>query len=447
MSKSSLKDKVFKYFAENPINEGEKGRYDGVKAQFDLNRKQASAYYIQYRDEVKSSPVDVYNFGNFSNSPVSFTEKQTSKILNQSGNELSVDMKTDSEVKTLEDLLIVTGVDEQEWEVKEWSSRKWDVKNTNADKTTSVIPLFSISAKFKKRDVESDLELQKQVILSELFDSAPYSPKRLITQRTSRGNQQLLELALFDVHFGKLAHREEVGEDYDLNIASERYITAVTELVSRVNFDNITKILFPIGQDLINIDNIEGKTTAGTPQDTDSRFHKIVKTVKNVLISTVDALSLLAPVDIVITVGNHDEQTSFMIGEMLDAYYHNNGNVNVYNEASLRKYYKFGISSIMFTHGNRERFQDLGMLFAAENPQLWAETKQRYIQIGHFHHNKKVTSVQAQEFQGFQVQIMPSISGSDAWHRGKGYHSIRQAKAFLFDYEDGLVGEFSHTVK
>ena len=86
------------------------------------------------------------------------------------------------------------------------------------------------------------------------------------------------------------------------------------------------------------------------------------------------------------------------------------------------------------------------MIFAAENPKLWADTKQRYIQIGHFHHNKKVTTLQTQEFQGFQVQILPSLSGSDAWHKGKGFDSLKQAKAFLFNKEEGLIGEFSYTV-
>jgi hypothetical protein len=166
--------------------------------------------------------------------------------------------------------------------------------------------------------------------------------------------------------------------------------------------------------------------------------------VRKVLVETIDLLKQAAPVDVIISVGNHDEQSTFMIGEILDAYYTNDQSVSVYNDASLRKYYKYGVNAIMLTHGNREKFNDLGMIFAAENPKLWADTKYRFVQIGHFHHNKKVTTLQAQEFQGFQIQILPSISGSDAWHTGKGYNSLKQAKAFLYNKTKGLFGEYTH---
>lgn len=434
MNVHNLKAKVVKYLLANPVNDESSDKYQEVRSKFNIDIKTASRYWIFVKSLLEA------NKG--ADAPIN-----VKKILKQTGDNLDIVINTSEEIKTLEDLVRVCEVDSKVWQVVSWQCKKWDV--SAKDSAGGIRVLFSVNAKFRPVIIEEDVVAQKELLLKELFTASPVSKTRFATKRT--GNKltsgNLLEIALFDVHFGKLAHREEVGEDYDLKIACERFKEAVSDLVSRVNISTVEKILLPIGQDLINIDNLQGTTTGGTPQDTDSRFHKIVKTVKSVLIETINELVEYAPVDVVISVGNHDEQTSFMIGEMLDAYYHNSEDVQVFNDASLRKYYQFGVNSIMFTHGNKERFNELGMVFAAENPQLWAATTQRFIQMGHFHHNKKVNNIQAQEFQGFQVQILPSLSGSDAWHKGKGYQSLKQAKAFLFNKDQGLVGEFTHTVK
>jgi hypothetical protein len=432
----TTKQKVLKYFLQNPIDDNSPNKYKAVREKFDLDIKTISRYWIEFKGNLKY-------FDKIA--PTNLSEREVKKILTQNGDNLSVTVNTDIEVKTLEDLLEVCEIDTDVWEVISWQCKKWDLGIKNQENQIETKQLYSVSAKFRPIKVENNLELQKKVILEELFLAAPsVNQEKLYKGNDAVNKDNLLEIALFDVHFGKLAHREEVGEDYDLKIASKRYKDAVLDLLSRVNLDSVDRILLPVGQDLINVDNLQGTTTGGTPQDSDSRFHKIIKTVRKVLVETIDLLKQAAPVDVIISVGNHDEQSTFMIGEILDAYYTNDQNVNVYNDASLRKYYKYGVNAIMLTHGNREKFNDLGMIFAAENPKLWADTKYRFIQIGHFHHNKKVTTLQAQEFQGFQIQILPSISGSDAWHTGKGYNSLKQAKAFLYNKTKGLFGEYTH---
>ena len=144
--------------------------------------------------------------------------------------------------------------------------------------------------------------------------------------------------------------------------------------------------------------------------------------------------------------GNHDTETMFMIGEMLDAYYHNNEKVNVDNSPKQRKYYKYGVNGFQYTHGNEEKHNELGLIFATEEPVLWASTKFRICKLGHFHKNKKVEYLSVDEHQGFQVQILPSLSGSDAWHKSKGYMAKKQAKGFLYDKDKGQIGEFTYSV-
>lgn len=413
--------------------------YAKLSTDLKITRKQASAYYLRLVSNGSLKDQETFP-------PASYNDKQVKKILKQEGENLYISVNLDFEVRTLEALLLACEVDGTKWEVISWQCKKWDLGIKNAQEKIETKQLFSVSAKFRPKKVDTDLKLQKEVLLNELFANAPGESSFPAVQRQQNG-EYLLELALFDMHFGKMAHREETGADYDLKIAVERYKTAIEDLLSQVDLNSIGRILLPIGNDMINIDNVQSTTTAGTPQNCDSRFHKIVRTVKNVLIDTITQLSLIAPVDVVVVAGNHDEQTSFLIGEMLDAYFYNTARVTVANDAAPRKYYKYGTVGIMFTHGNKEKHNDLGMIFAAENPLLWAATTQRYIQIGHHHHNKKIKVIANDEYQGFQVQIIPSLSGNDAWHEGKGYDSLKQAKGFTYHKLRGLRGEFTYTAE
>jgi hypothetical protein len=436
--KKIVKNQVRRFLIENEDNLSKADLYTQAIEHFSIDRKTVSRYYLQLEKEGLISNINDIP-------PVNFSPNEVKKILQQTGDNLNVSLTLDYEIKTLDQLLAVSEVDTEKWEVVTWSCGKHDLGIKNASKQIEKTTLFSVKANFKQRTLDNDLSLQKDFLLKELYTQSPVLESAPVYEKDQKAF--LLELALFDVHFGKLAHKEESGEDYDLKIAAKRYKQAISSLLDRVKLSGVERILLPIGNDMINVDNVAGLTTGGTPQDCDSRFYKIVRSVKNLLVETINMLLTIAPVDVVVCVGNHDQQTSFMIGEMLDAYYHNIDNVTIDNRASLRKYYKYGKNAFLFTHGNKERQADLGMIFAAEKPKLWGNSSNRYIQIGHFHHNKKINYINAQEFQGFQVQILPSLSSGDAWHAGKGYHSVKQAKAFLYDKAEGAIAEYTYTVQ
>lgn len=335
------------------------------------------------------------------------------------------------EPKTVEDIAKLHKIDLNKYKISSY----WSKLKTNGKFTSSVL------ASLKK--VESDLVLQKDILIKELMSKSPKC--QFIYSNTSDGNLAY-EISIPDIHFGKMSWREEVDEDYDLKIAEERYKTAISELLSNVNSKLIEKFIFPIGNDMINIDSRRNETFSGTPQDSDSRFFKIVKTVKRILIESINNLSSISPVHVIVISGNHDTETMFMIGEMLDAYYHNNEKVTIDNSPKQRKYYKYGVTGLQYTHGNEEKHNELGLIFATEEPKLWADSKFRICKLGHFHKNKKTEYVSIDEHQGFQVQILPSLSGSDAWHKSKGYMSKKQAKGFLYHKEKGQIAEFTYSV-
>lgn len=384
--------------------------------------------------------------------------------------EASLSLTSPIRIKTKDDLIKVCQIDLTEYEITGIDYTAWegyrkgkeaDIKWNNGvmdgyvkDSGKLITEtLYRVNVKLKRRKLDTDLQKQKELILEEI--KAGVTPSYKLSELIEfykeidiflGEDKYLLEIALPDVHFGKLSHHDETGEDYDLKIAEQRFKSAIIKLLAEVKHKRIERILFPIGNDLINVDNKNNTTTAGTPQDTDSRFYKIIKTVRRVLVEVINDLSLIAPVDVVIVPGNHDETMSFLMGEILDAFYYGNDRVNIDCRPTLRKYYQYGTVGIQLTHGDQEKHHDLGQIFATERAKLWADTYYRYCQLGHFHKAKKIEYVSVDEYQGFQVQVLPSLSGRDNWHNKKGYMSMKAAKAFLFHETEGCRGEFTVTI-
>ena len=384
--------------------------------------------------------------------------------------EANLSFTTNTRIKTKEDLIAAGMLDLKDFEILSYEVGTWEGyrKDKKASLTWSggvmngyvedsgnlkIETLYRVNVKLRRRTLDNDLEKQKALILQQIKEESPVKDyDKAFSQLQSRiGNinkdqRYLLELCLFDFHWGKFAWAAETGEDFDLKIAEERFKSAVTSLLRRVDLTSVERILFPIGNDMINIDNKNHTTTAGTPQDTDTRFMKIIQVVRRVLVEVINELNIIAPVDVIVVPGNHDATSSFLIGEILDAFYHHNPIVMVNNEPRTRKYYTYGLNAIMLSHGNEEKHGDLGLIFATEQPTLWAATQYRFCQLGHYHKNKTISYLSIDEQRGFQVQILPSLSGTDAWHFRKGYMSKKQAKAFMYHATEGLVGEYTVTV-
>ena len=475
-SASKLSEEIIQYIKDNPIIESQRGRYNDVAIRFGKTAEQIRRIHRTMKEKGEVIGDTTANYMHVEGTPIPKTTITTSGNGQTSTYQFRENTKTgdadlitvtNKRIKTLDDLIKACEIDLETWNIISWECNKWEVgrKDKSVEwhiKTGQVEdghvsdsgkvyvePLFQVKAKLSRRKVDTDLKMQKEVLIEELKAYAPkYDPyyiSRITEGITKPLGRRLLEIGIFDPHFGKLSWREEAGEDYDIKIAEKRVKQAVKELLAEVDLSTIERILLPLGNDMVNVDNSNNTTYAGTPQSTDVRFPKIVKVVRRVLVEIITDLSLIAPVDVVMVPGNHDTTVSFMIGEILDAFFYGNPRVNIDNVPLPRKYYQYGVNGFQFTHGNEEKHQDLGLIFATQQPQLWASTKFHYAQLGHYHKNKKINYVEVDEFQGFQVQILPSLSGSDAWHFKKGYHSHHQAKAFIFDKQEGPKGEYTST--
>lgn len=352
-----------------------------------------------------------------------------------------LDARGTSKVRTLEDITREAKIDLDVWKIDRHVINKWDVTNREGQTFQN----WQVKVWLSKIRTEEESKAWEN-FLKVINDASPNYPK---IKRRKTGKNYLFELSLADLHVGKMGWGLESGDDYDTKIALGRYNQAIEDLISQVVHlaDEIEEILLPIGNDLINVDNLNNMTTNGTPQTVDSRWQQMFLKTKAVMITNIDKLSEIAPVKVIMVTGNHDQQTVFYLGEALKAWYRNSDSVTIDNSPTQRKYYLYGANMIGYTHGNEEKHIDLGLIMATERPEMWAASKFREIHLGHFHKSKETKWIDSDEHQGFKIKILPSLSSSDSWHAKKGYIAVRSAKGLLYHKADGQVGEFVFNVK
>jgi len=347
---------------------------------------------------------------------------------------LNVVSKSSSRIKTLEQLLDTAKVDLDTFHVDKYNINKWEV-SAQIDGRMVTEELFQVKASL----IRNKTIQERKRILDELHhDFINHQPKAI--KRTSRGGDYMLEINIFDLHFGKLCWNGETGEDYDTKIASKRFHDAIDDLITKAQPYKLKKILFPIGSDFFNSDNHRNTTTNLTPQDEDLRWMKTFRNGRKLIVEGIEKLMQIADVEVVVIQGNHDFERSYYLGDSIQSWFRNNDNVNVNNDATPRKYFKFGTNLIGLTHGNNEKVAELPLLMASEEKDLWANTKFHEWHLGHLHHKKQFQFQSVAEQKGCTIRFMRSLSGTDAWHNLKGYvKNVQSAESFIWHKDDGLV--------
>ena len=235
------------------------------------------------------------------------------------------------------------------------------------------------------------------------------------------------EISLPDIHYGKYTGQT-------LDEAEEEYMNTVKDLLGKADGLNIEKILLPIGNDGMNSEGYSRATTKGTPQQDSAEWQETFVGYCNLMVRAIHYLAKTAPVDVVVVQGNHDYERMFYAGEYLRAFFKNDERVDVDNNFDSRKYYKYGVNLIMFTHGDKEKPAEMPLIMATEQPMLFAETKFREVHCGHKHKE------QVDEYRGIKVRFIPSICANDAWHKMMGYEAKRTGQAHIWSKARGYEG-------
>jgi len=344
-------------------------------------------------------------------------------------------------ISTVEELLEHAKIDLAIWEVAEVKVNNWEVAGKrkvsagrNSIETLWKTPCRQISVKLKRKAPKS----VQEAILA-LTKRMPQAKARKAGRR--RAAKHLVEFSLYDCHLGKLCWSKQTGsDDYDLEIAASDYEDAVNTMLDRISPYDPEEILLPIGNDFLHFDGASKQTTKGTLVDsTDDRYTKVFRQGFLTLRNTVSVCQEVAPVRLIYVPGNHDRYLSWHLCELLRHHFAPNKHVVVENEET-RKFMLWGKNLIGWDHGEKMSLDKLARMMPIEAAQHWSHSVYRYMRVGHFHTKKQIRHLSTDTHQCIQVDVIPSLSATDAWHYENGYiGNQRAAEVAVWDREAGLI--------
>jgi len=354
-------------------------------------------------------------------------------------NEIILESAPTEDTVSADSLVKAHNISLDEWTITKKVLNKWDTLKKGDDGKSQIVPMNQTKV-FLEKNISKEYYSQ---IRKEFIESLKIlSPKiKLQIPKANKDGGFLLEINLFDFHFGKLSWHEETGFNFDTKIAKELFENALNELIQKASRYPIDRIVFPVGNDFFNSDYSHpyNRTTSGTPQEEDLRWQRTFREGRELLVQSITKLSHIAPVDVIIIPGNHDFEKTFYLGDSLAGWFHNNENVTINNLASPRKYYTYGNVLLGFSHGNNESIDSFASIMPQECSELWATAKYKEFHLGHLHHKKEIKYIDIKEKTGLVIRYMSSIAAPDSWHHKKGFiGSQRSAEGFIWSKKDGL---------
>lgn len=295
------------------------------------------------------------------------------------------------------------------------------------DKSSDDASIFIVNPNYGRLGYEAALNSA----LEQIKKHAPKYPRVKHREPTPEG--ALCVLNLTDWHFGA----------WGLDRAAEAADKVVSKMLQRTRGYDVEKFIVVVGNDLLHVDNPNYTTTAGTPQIMDgSTWDQAYDAAARCYVGILERLAPLGQVEVILCQGNHDELTSLTLARELKAWFrHTDFTWDISTEP--RKYTSWGSNFISFTHGDRIKFTDLPGLAAQEAPELWGQTRDRYIYMGHLHHPIKREYLASKGFPGIVLEWLNSPKPTDDWHLKRGFTGIGGARIFVHLKEDGQDAAFN----
>lgn len=344
-------------------------------------------------------------------------------------------------IKTVDDLIAYCEVDLEAYEVDRFVVNKWENFQSSED-GPDVVQLFQVKIWLKKRSSDA-VSIMKSVHKRIMSEISQISPDVKIPEIRTKKNPILLEPFITDHHIAKICFEGDKVV-WNKDKAIESYENAIAEIIDKAKGLNISRILLPTGNDLINIDSSKNTTFRDTPQMTGEQYHTIIADTEMLLLRTIKILSQIAPVDVVLIRGNHDWSSMFHVGRSIMAYFDNDDNVNVHHAAGGRQYYTWESVMIAMHHGHKIKANNMPQIMATEQPEMWGMCKYREAQLGHYHHEQSKTFSIKQDtyrLKGAMVRILDTLCPTDNWHKMQGFignEKRTQALAFSPESLEGI---------
>lgn len=331
-----------------------------------------------------------------------------------------------SEVKTLDDLIKFSNIDTDNYYCSNFISGVYGSRDNPAVQCKGVF-------KPKFKGILSPKEMAEE--FKELIKDAKTDTKIDCRDHKKTHSDNVAVLPIADLHLGARAHAEETGEEYNIEIAKELLIRSINFHLDNIVLHNVEKIVIPVLGDFFNTDTVNSTTTGGTHQEDSASWKRISKEGKKLMTDIIDILKEVAPVEVYICRGNHDEMAIFHLKCHLEGWYRNStSTVMIYSQDTERKYYSYGNSLLGFCHGDtRAKVDHLGIMTTEVDSSVLAKGKYKTFIEGHLHHKT------VEEKPGITVRRVGSLSACNTWHKKKGFVSLRSSEGYIVSKNNGIV--------
>lgn len=346
------------------------------------------------------------------------------------GSEKVIELSED-DLNSKEALLKAHGFNPVNWELISARNSKWQM----GDGTGGLKNLYS--SKITVKPTENGIDVDELIKKFEKFKpthkrlSAVYAPN----------NPKYLIINLFDLHIGRASYDAQTGIKYNLEIAEKEIAQNIEKYVEHYSSKPIEKIIFCVGQDLMNSAANSYTSSGRHQQDNCATFMEIFDKATEIVINAIDRLTAIAPVNVIVVQRNHPRFEEMALGRLLEAYFRNDFMVTVDATPKYRKYIKLGATLVGFTHGSDEK-ERLASLMQTEAKEDWGTTDNHIWITGHLHH------LAVKEANGVETWTIPSLTAADAWTAKTGFTSAkRRSCSFLIDNKAGMEEVFFANVE
>lgn len=408
--------------------------YSGIAEHRDTVRKGSKLLYEYINagwniTEPNFKPVDS---DGFKNEDAITNVKQTTTI-NADKTETSESqfyIEDESKLRDYNYLLRLHNYDPRLFELISAKNSKWNSGNKTL--YSSKITVKPTQQNILEEDIDSWFDK---------LDRNYFKPIAKISNDYLTGNKMLL-LDISDLHMNLQASMLTTGNEYNCDIAEKLFFYVINDILSRTQSYKFNKIIFTIGGDILNSDNLQNTTTKGTPQTCDIHLYDAYERVCNMTIKAIDVIknATHTPIDVIYIVGNHDEVSGFKLAKYVQAWFRNDSDIKVDTSPLPRKYIVFGQTLFVFAHDGD--IKKLPKIIADEARDVWSNVIFTEVFLQHLHTEQILL-----EENNMRIQRLPTISAKSKWTVDKGFSSKRQCKSFIYDLEDGLTDVLYTPVK
>ncbi len=274
-----------------------------------------------------------------------------------------------------------------------------------------------------KSDADKEALLEALMERMDTFAADYGGLAKPIKQYKKPNSEELINVILIgDMHMGLYCWMEEVGVNWDTDLARDYLIRAITQLVHQS--PNATECLLVNLGDFLHSDNDDNRTKrAGHALDVDSRWSRVMDmALDSIAISTEICLKHHDKVTVINALGNHDDSSSVFLSKWMKAFFKNEPRIDIQQGADFN-FHQFGSNLFGVTHGHTIRKPEKMLdVMIHDRREVISECRNLKVFVGHYHHQT------AHEFTNGIVEYYGTLAPADAWAHAAGYRSIRQMR-------------------